>query len=212
MASFRNGSRCSDCTGETTVITRHIIKHSWRVAGSRAWQGTQRMWPGRRVPTHLVTRGARRGLKLVAERHVRLERASVRAQPPRRTPAPHTTSVYCNLAARKRTESAPAAPVTVFAECKGCRRDGGGARNADGGRSADRARGAAVPGRPARPEGHYLDETFRRRSPLPHHRQELTGTLRRLRRHRGSGRHHRQTNQQEQGLWICKNLSFFLLF
>lgn len=74
MASFRNGSRCSDCTGETTVITRHIIKHSWRVAGSRAWQGTQRMWPGRRVPTHLVTRGARRGLNLVPERHVRRDR------------------------------------------------------------------------------------------------------------------------------------------
>lgn len=42
------------------------------------------------VPTHLVTRGARRGLKLVPERHVRYERASVRAQPPRRTVAPHT--------------------------------------------------------------------------------------------------------------------------
>lgn len=61
-----------------------LVGHATHVAGT--------------VPTHLVTRGARRGLKLVPERHVRSERASVRAQPPRRTVAPARTRVYyCNL-------------------------------------------------------------------------------------------------------------------
>lgn len=59
-----------------------------------AGHATHVVWPGRRVPTHLVTRGARRGLKLVPERHVRYERASVRVQPPLRPVAsatiPHT--------------------------------------------------------------------------------------------------------------------------
>lgn len=163
------------------------------------------MWPGAGAATHLVTRGVRRGLKLVPERHVRLERASVRAQPPRRTLAPHIRVFTVNLPSELQVETAPAASVTVFAECKGDQRNGGGARHADGGRSAGRARGAAGAGRAAWAEGHHLDQAVRRRATLSHHRQKLTGTLRSVWRHRRSSRYNRQADQQEQRIWICKN-------
>lgn len=75
------------------------------------------------------------------------------------------------------------------------RRNGGGARHADGGRSAGRARGAAGVRRAARTKGHHMDEAVRRRSALPHHRQESAGTFRGVRGHRGGGRHHRQADE-----------------
>lgn len=81
--------------------------------------------------------------------------------------------------------------------CKGGRRDGGCSRHVDGGRFAGRARGAAGAGCPAGTEGHHMDETLRRWSPLSHHGQEPKGTLCRIRRHRGGRRHHRQTDQQK---------------
>lgn len=61
--------------------------------------------------------------------------------------------------------------MTVLSVCGG-RRDGGCARNVDGGRAACRAGGPTGPQRAPRPEGHHLDQTIRRRTPLPHHGQE----------------------------------------
>lgn len=101
--------------------------------------------------------------------------------------------------------TATAAAVTVLEECNGGRRDGGGARHVDGGRSAGRVRRAAGIGRSARPERHNLDQTVCRRAAIPHHGQEPSGTFRGLWRHRRGGGHHRQTDQQEQRIWLCKS-------
>lgn len=162
-----------------------------------AGHATHVVWPGRRVPTHLVTRGARRGLKLVPERHVRYERASVRVQPPLRPVAsatiPHTKDDdSCN---REQPNPTPAsAVVTVIPECNKGRRDGGCARHADGRR---RVRGTPGAGHAARPERHHMDQTLRRRTPIPYYGQKLTRTLCGLRRHRRGSGHHGQTNQQK---------------
>lgn len=98
------------------------------------------------------------------------------------------------------------AAVTVFLQCKSGRRDGGGSRHVDGGRSAGRFRGPSGSRRSPWPERYHMDQTVRRRTALPHDGQELTGTFRGLRRHRGGRRHHGQTDQQKQRIRLCEFL------
>lgn len=151
---------------------------------------------------HLVDGGERgaAGLKLVADRHVR--RHSQSAPRPVRT----FSSPRFVYAAR----ISDASEVSwLIVECYRGRRDGYRPRNADGGRAAGRARGAAGAGLAAGAEGHHLDQAVRRRAPVPHHGQEPPGALRGVRRHRGGRRHHRPTDQQEQRIRICE-LSMFI--
>ncbi|CAG4979739.1 unnamed protein product [Parnassius apollo] len=76
-------------------------RHKYEAAGSIVGHATHVATSGGRAPCRIwwSARGARRGLKLVPERHVRSDSvlASVRAQPSNQTLARTVVSVYTKI-------------------------------------------------------------------------------------------------------------------